>query len=70
MKADTPIIKAEQFVHTLANGQYFFEVLIWMGLSSFVSIMIWVLLKKTIFSKKKFATQKGYSCSTYFNNKN
>lgn len=58
MQTDTPIIKAEQFVHTLVNGQYFFEVLIWMGLGSFVSIMIWVLLKKTIFNEKKFATQK------------
>lgn len=45
-QVNTPIVKAEQYVNELANGEYFFEVLIWMGLCAIMSILTWMLIKK------------------------
>lgn len=49
----TPFIKAEEFVHTLVNGDYFFEILIWAGVSILLSLLPWFIFKNKSFLLKK-----------------
>lgn len=51
-QVNTPIVKAEQYVNELANGEFFFEVLIWMGLCAIMSILTWMLIKKIFLINK------------------
>jgi hypothetical protein len=56
----TPFMKAEEFVHTLVNGDYFFEVLVWLGVSIFLSLLPWFILKKkSFFLKRKVKAKLG-----------
>lgn len=52
-KFTPPMIRLEQYIYTLAEGVYLYEVIIWLSIVCFMLVLAYVSLKFTIFNSNK-----------------